>query len=111
MKKLIIPVIAIIMAFGSSAFTTNKATSNFFKYVGPAARTISDVQSASNYQATAVNPCVELNDVCGITLPTARTIGLSPASSDFTPTVQGKLWSSQSNHQPFDGTISMEDAQ
>lgn len=111
MKKLIIPVIAILLAFGSSAFTAKKSTSNFFKYVGPAGRSISDVQSISNYVATAVNPCADLTDVCGVTLSTAKTIGQSPSSTDFTPSLQGKLWDSQRLHQPKDASISMEDAE
>ncbi|MCC8407731.1 DUF6520 family protein [Mucilaginibacter sp. UR6-1] len=107
MKKLIIPVIAIILAFGSSAFTAKKSTSNFFKYIGPAARTSGDVQSITNYQAQTLDPCADVENVCGVTLPTAKTVGQNPASTEFNAE-KSNLWTSQQNHSPADDAIGME---
>lgn len=107
MRKLIIPVIAILMAIGSSAFTAKKATSNFYKYVGPTARSSSDVQNINNYIATAVNPCSDAQNVCGITLTTPKTLGQTPATAEFNPE-KSNLWLSQQQHSPADASIDME---
>ncbi|SDP46231.1 hypothetical protein SAMN05428975_1315 [Mucilaginibacter sp. OK268] len=106
MRKLIIPVVAIIMAFGSSAFTAKKSTSNFFKYNG-ATRTQTDIQNINNYTARTDNPCEDVTNVCGVTLSTAKTVGQTPASSEFNAE-KANLWLSQQNHSPADGAIDME---
>ncbi|GGH12095.1 DUF6520 family protein [Mucilaginibacter phyllosphaerae] len=106
MKKIIIPVIAIAMAFGTSAFTAKRATSTFFRYQG-ATRSQTDIQNISNYVAQASNPCNDVVNVCGVTLSTAKNIGSNPATSEFNAE-KSNLWLSQQNHAPADGSISME---
>ncbi|MBD1395144.1 DUF6520 family protein [Mucilaginibacter glaciei] len=106
MKKIIIPVIAIIMAIGSSAFTAKKTTSTFFRYQG-ATRTQTDIQNISNYVAQSGTPCSDVVNVCGVTLSTAKNIGSNPATSEFNAE-KANLWLSQQNHSPADGAIGME---
>ena len=106
MRKLIIPAAAIVIAFGSSAFTAKKSTSNFFLYQG-ATRTQADIQDINNYVASASDPCNDVTNVCGVTLSTAKNVGSTPATSEFNAE-KASLWTSQQNHSPADGAIAME---
>ncbi|MFD0764525.1 hypothetical protein ACFQZI_06650 [Mucilaginibacter lutimaris] len=108
MKKLIIPAVAIALAFGTSAFKATTTTSNFFKYIGPSARTSAQVQDLNNYAALDVNPCIDNGNVCGVTLTTAKTIGQAPASSEFN-VQKANLWSSQQSHTAANAAIGMEE--
>lgn len=108
MKKFIIPAAAMILAVSFSAFTSAKqTTSNFYEYQSSSALQ-SDIQNINNYAATASDlDCSGTDKVCGVNLTTARTIGQTPASSEFNAE-KSNLWSSEQNHAPADGNIEMK---
>ena len=108
MKKLIIPVIALVMAFGSSAFKNKVATSNFYKYVGPVERTQTQITTIENYEALAADPCSDDVNVCGVTLSTARDEGQHPVSGEFSAQ-SSNLWDSQDQGSAANSAISMEE--
>ncbi|MVN91488.1 DUF6520 family protein [Mucilaginibacter aquatilis] len=105
MKKLVLPALAIALAFGTSAFTAKKVNSNFYAYTGSAAQ--ADIQNINNYVATATNPCSGAQDVCGVTLSTSRAVGQTPVASEFNAE-KANLWASQQAHAPADPNIDMK---
>lgn len=107
MKKFIIPVIALVLAVGSSAFTAKKTTSSFFKYSG-ATYLQADIQNINNYTAQVSDAdCSDLTNVCGVNLSTAKNVGQTPSSTEFNAE-KSNLWTSQQNHSPADGAIEMK---
>lgn len=107
MKKLIIPFVAILMALSFSAFTSAKrATSNFYVYTSGSLLQ-SDIQNINNYVASSADPCSGSDNVCGVTLNTARNVGQTPVSTEFNAE-KANLWSSQQNHAAQDGNIGMK---
>lgn len=108
MKRIIIPAIAIMLAFAGSAFTSAKrSNSNLFVYTGSSyAQT--DIENINNYAASATDPCGGTStNVCSVTLATAKAVGQKPASTDFNAE-KGNLWTSQQNHSAADGSIEMK---
>jgi hypothetical protein len=108
MKRIIIPAIAIVLAFAGSAFTTAKrSNSNLFVYAG-SSYSQTDIQTASNYVATSSDPCSgATNNICAVNLPTAKPLGQHPAAADFSAE-EGNLWRSQQGASPYDDNIEMK---
>lgn len=107
MKKLIIPMLAIVLAVSASAFTPKKSTSNFFRYNG-ATYSSSDIQLASNYAAfESEDECTAEANICGVTLGAAKTIGNPPDGTQFNAE-KSNLWNSQVLHAPQSAAVSME---
>jgi hypothetical protein len=108
MKKLIIPIVAILLAVGSSAFTAKRTTSNFFEYQGPDFSKTS-IQTSGNYIAVdSEDQCDDTNNVCGVILETPKTLGQNPDSGQFSDK-QDALWDSESNHTgPTDAAVLMK---
>jgi hypothetical protein len=107
MKKLIIPVMAIAMAFGTSAFTAKITTSSFYKYNGTTF-TQANIQNINNYTAdTSAGDCTDVQNVCGVELSTAKTVGQTPVPAEFS-SESSALWASQQAHSPSDDAVLMK---
>jgi len=106
MKKLIIPAIAIVLAFSASAFTTKSGSSNFYAYVG-SDFTQANIQNINNYQASETTSCPGVDDVCGVTLATSKVDGSIPATTDFN-SESTNLWLSEQANSAQDGHIAMQ---
>ena len=107
MKKLIIPMLAIALAFSSSAFIPKKSNSNFFRYNG-VSYTSTAIQTASNYAAfESEDECTATENICGVTLGTAKAIGNPPDGTQFNAE-KTNLWNSQVAHAPQSAAVSME---
>jgi len=105
MKKLIMPVIAIVFAFAFSAFTAKRSTSNFYIYTSSSFAK-GDIQNINNYVASD-GSCGGAQDVCGVTLSTSQTLGSTPVLSEFNGE-KTNLWLSEQNSNPADGSIQMQ---
>jgi len=107
MKRKFLGILAIVIAVGTSAFTTKKANSNFYVYTG-SSTSQADIQNISNYQSLATDdPCSGATDVCGVTLSTSRPAGQTPVTSEFNAE-KANLWSSQQSHSAADSNIEMK---
>jgi hypothetical protein len=107
MKFKFLGILAIVIAISASAFTTKKASSNFYIYTsGSVAQ--ADIQNINNYVASSSDPCNRADaNVCGVTLTTAHTDGSTPVVSEFNAE-QTNLWTSQQNSAPADTHITMK---
>lgn len=107
MKFKFLGILAIVIAISASAFTTKPTTSNFYVYTsGSVAQ--ADIQNINNYLASASDPCTAGDDnVCGVTLTTAHTVGTTPVPAEFNAE-QTNLWTSQQNGKRADTHIGMK---
>ena|ERR1700761_942459 len=107
MKIKFLGICAIVIAISASAFTTKRATSNFYEYTGLTYNK-SDIQNINNYVASSSDPCNPADaNVCGVTLTTAKTDGDTPVPSEF-DAEESNLWTSQQNSSPADVHITMK---
>lgn len=105
MKKLIIPIVAIVLAFSASAFTAKKTSTILYQYVG-SGTSQTNIQDINNYVRTEDAPCDEGSDVCGVVL-NDNGVGNPPATADFNGE-KTNLWLSQQNGSAQDGAIEMK---
>lgn len=106
MKTKLIGLLAIMIAFGASAFTVKPTSSNFYEYTsGSLAK--ADIQNINNYVATSPNPCGGATNVCGVKLTTAHSLGATPVASEFSAE-ETNLWASQQDNAPQDDNIGMK---
>lgn len=108
MKKIIVPAAAIVMALSFSAFTSAKrVTSNFFEYKSSSLLQ-SDIQNPANYRAASSSAaCSGSQNVCGVTLPTAKNINATPDATEFS-NESTNLWDSQTAHSPQSAAVDMK---
>lgn len=95
-----------VNAVKKNKLKVTRSTSNFYVYTS-ASTSQADIQNINNYVA-ASDPCSGSSDVCGVTLPTAHTLGTTPVPSEFNAE-KSNLWLSQQNNTAEDGNISMKD--
>lgn len=84
-----------------------RANSNFYVYTSSSTAQ-ADIQNINNYASTTSDPCGgTTTNVCGVTLSTAKPAGQKPVATEFSAE-SGNLWTSQQNHTPADGSVSMK---
>lgn len=106
MKKLIIPVVAIVLAISSSAFTAKTTSGFLYQYVG-SGTSQTDLQDVNNYQRVSADPCDAGSDVCGVILATDEGIGNAPDQTEF-DAEKTNLWNSQHDGEAKDTNIEMK---
>lgn len=86
---------------------TKRANSNFYVYTSSSTAQ-ADIQNINNYASTTSDPCGgTTTNVCGVTLSTSKPAGQKPVAAEFSAE-SGNLWTSQQNHTPADGSVSMK---
>lgn len=100
MKKIkvsIFAVIAIVMGIAASAFTPkevlNKSDNLFYYRYASSQTDQTNIQTISNYERSSLS-CSGTNHVCGVLLPTDKSLGQQPDASEFNAE-KGDLWTSE----------------